>query len=226
MKAVIAIVRSSNIIYHLCADFEYVRALKSCGAEVNFVKSTEEALKCDGILFTGGSDITPSFYAEEKDNKCGKTNPKRDKLEKEIFDEFYKTGKPIMGICRGMQFINVCLGGKIYQDITDMQKEKHMDAKKLFKNHHHVKIERDSFLYKLSGKEDILVNSTHHQAVKTLGENLKTAATSYDGFIESYESISHPFCIGVQWHPEHIFKNDALQRKMIAEFVNKAKSKR
>lgn len=223
LKPVIAIVKSSYILYHLCADFEYIRALKNCGAEVKFVKNTSEALKCDGILFTGGSDITPCFYGEEKDEKCGKTNLRRDTLEREIFNEFYKTGKPIFGICRGMQFINVCLKGSVYQDITDMQKEKHKDNKKLFNNYHKVKIKKDSFLSRFTDKKEITVNSTHHQAVKTLGENLKAAATSHDGFIESYESTTHPFCMGVQWHPEHIFRKDTLQRKVIEEFVNKCK---
>ena len=223
MKPVIAIIKSSNILYHLCAEIEYIRALKNCGAKVKFVKNADESLECDGILFTGGSDITPSFYDEEKEDKCGKTNLKRDTLEREIFNVFYKTNKPIMGICRGMQFINVCLGGKIYQDITDIQKEKHKDNKKLFNNYHEVNIENDSFLFEFFGKERITVNSTHHQAVKTSGENLKTAAVSCDGFIEAYKSTSHPFCIGVQWHPEHIFKKDALQRKLIEKFVDKCR---
>ena len=219
MKPVIGIIKSSNIIYHLCAEIEYIRALKECGADVKFVKSTDEALTCDGILFTGGNDITPSFYGEEKDEKCGKTNPKRDKLEKEIFDVFYKTGKPIFGICRGMQFINVCLGGSVYQDITDKQTENHKDSVKMFNNYHKVKIENGSLLSDIFKRENITVNSTHHQAVKSLGENLKTAAISHDGFIESYESTSHPFCVGVQWHPEHVFKKDDLQRKLIEVFV-------
>ena len=223
MKPVIAIVKSSNILYHLFADFEYVKALKECGAEEKFVKSTNEALMCDGILFTGGSDVSPSLYGEEKDIKCGKTNPKRDKIEKEIFLNFYKTDKPIFAICRGMQFVNVCLGGKTYQDITDIQKYKHKDNIKLFNNYHEVNVEKDCFLFKLWGKEKVTVNSTHHQAVKTLGENLKANAISTDGFIESYKSTVHPFCMGVQWHPEHIFRKDMLQRKLIEEFVNKCK---
>lgn len=225
MKPVIAIIKSSNIIYHLCADFEYIRALKNCGADVKFVKNADEAIRCDGILFTGGCDITPSFYGEEKTEKCGKNNPKRDEIEKEIFDVFYKTGKPIFGICRGMQFINVCLGGSVYQDITDIQKEKHKDSVKLFNNYHKVKIEKDSFLSRFTEKNEITVNSTHHQAVKTLGKNLKAAAISTDGFVESYESITHPFCAGVQWHPEHIFRKDELQRMIIENFVNKSKNK-
>lgn len=225
MKPVIAIIKSSNLIYHLCADFEYILALKRCGADVKFVKNADEATRCDGILFTGGSDITPSFYNEEKTDKCGKTNAKRDETEKKIFDEFYKTGKPIFGICRGMQFINVCLGGSVYQDITDIQKEKHKDSAKMFNNYHKVRIEKESLLSDIFGKEEITVNSTHHQAVKTLGEKLKTAAVSHDGFIESYESTSHPFCVGVQWHPEHIFRKDDLQRKLIEMFVNETKNK-
>jgi len=223
MKPVIAIVRSSNIIYHLCADFEYVRALRKCGADVKFVKNADEALNCDGILFTGGNDITPSFYGEERTDKCGKTNTKRDKTEKEIFHEFYKTNKPIFGICRGMQFVNVCLGGNIYQDITDIQKEKHKDSAKMFNSYHNVKIGKESLLSDIFGREEITVNSTHHQAVKTLGENLKTAAVSHDGFIESYESTSHLFCVGVQWHPEHIFRKDNLQKKLIEKFVKSCK---
>ncbi len=223
MKPVIGIIKSSGIIYHPVAEYEYIRALKACGAEVKFVKNTGEALVCDGILFTGGSDITPSFYGEEKDKKCGKTNLKRDTLEKEIFDVFYKTGKPIFGICRGMQFINVCLGGSVYQDISDIQKEKHKDSVKLFNNFHDVRIIKDSFLSGVFEKEQITVNSTHHQAVKTLGKNLKTAAESCDGFTESYESTEHPFCAGVQWHPEHIFMKDELQKRLIERFVSECK---
>lgn len=221
MKPIIGIIKSSSLIYHLCGEAEYILALKKCGAKVRLVKSSDEALKCDGILFTGGCDITPSFYGEEKTRKCGKTNLKRDSLEKEIFSSFYKTGKPIFGICRGMQFINVCLGGSVYQDISDVQKEKHKDSVKLFNNYHKVKIKSGSLLYGLFNKDEITVNSTHHQAVKSLGENLKAAAESCDGFIEAYESISHPFCVGVQWHPEHIFRKDEKQRKLIEKFVNK-----
>ncbi len=223
MKPIIGIIKSSNIIYHMCADFEYISALKKCGAEVKLVKNPEEALSCDGILFTGGSDVTPSFYGENKDEKCGKTNPKRDTLEKEIFDIFYKTGKSIFGICRGSQFINVCLGGNVYQDISSLQKTKHKDNIKLFNNFHNLKIEKDCFLYDVFNEERLVVNSTHHQAVKKLGESLKATAKSDDGFTESFQSTSHPFCVGVQWHPEHMYKKDKLQKKLIASFVDRCR---
>lgn len=221
MKPVIGIIRHSNIIYHLCGEIEYILALKNCGAKVKFIKKTDEALKCDGILYTGGNDITPSFYGEEKDKKCGKTNLRRDNIEKEIFSAFYETRKPIFGICRGMQFINVCLGGSVYQDIADKQTEKHKDNVKMFNNYHNVKIESNCLICKLFAKNEITVNSTHHQAVKALGKNLKATAISQDGFIESYESTSHPFCLGVQWHPEHVFRKDNLQRKLIEMFIEK-----
>lgn len=223
MKPTVGIIKSSSYIYHLCADFEYIRALKSCGADVRFVKSSEDALKCDGILFTGGSDVTPSFYGETASKKCGKTNYKRDKKEHEIFNAFYETGKPIFGICRGMQFVNVCLGGTVFQDITDIQKEEHKNSAKLFKNFHKVRIDKTSYLYEIFAAEEITVNSTHHQAVKSLGKNVKASAESLDGFTEAIESTSHPFCKGVQWHPEHIIKN-ARQRELIKVFVEKCKA--
>ncbi len=221
MKPVIGIIKSSDIIYHLCGEIEYILALRNCGAEVKFVKNVAEALPCDGILFTGGSDITPSFYGEEISEKCGKTNLKRDKIEKGIFHAFYKTDKPIFGICRGMQFINVCLGGSVYQDITDKQTEIHKDNHKLFNNYHGLKISKSSLLYDVFKKDEITVNSTHHQAVKTLGKNIKAVAESHDGFVEAYESIEHPFCVGVQWHPEHVFRKDEMQKKLIETFVEK-----
>ncbi len=222
MKPTVGIIKSSSYVYHLCADFEYIGALKKCGANVRLVKSTKEALQCDGILFTGGADITPSLYGETADKKCGKTNYKRDKKEYDIFNAFYKTGKPIFGICRGMQFINVCLGGTVFQDITDIQKETHKNPVKLFNNYHKVNIGKDSFLYEIFESETIKVNSTHHQAVKALGTNVKAAAESFDGFTEAIESTSHPFCKGVQWHPEHIIKN-ARQKALIELFVEKCK---
>ena len=120
-----------------------------------------------------------------------------------------------------MQFINVCLGGSVYQDITDKQTECHKDNLKFFNNFHDVKISKNGLLYDVFENKEITVNSTHHQAVKTLGKNLKTAAESCDGFIEAYESVVHPFCVGVQWHPEHVFRKDEMQKKLIELFLNK-----
>ena len=134
-----------------------------------------------------------------------------------------KTGKPVLCICRGFQLLNVANGGTLHQDIADIKKCSHSDFLKRAKPIHKVSINENTKLYEIFGKAETGVNSLHHQAVEKAGENLIVSAVSEDGFVEALELKDHNFCIGVQWHPEHMSKKDALQQNLFNQFVSACK---
>lgn len=159
----------------------------------------------DGIVFTGGEDVSPLLYGENPLNKIKMTADDRDEYEFTLFKGAYERKIPVLGICRGAQLINVALKGTLYQDINEQVKNSLGHSP--FDNYadqlyHSVKILDGSKLYEIFKKDNIYVNSFHHQAVKDLGENLKISAISTDGIIEAYESTNDSFIMGIQWHPE------------------------
>lgn len=229
MSITIAIPQMGNDFFRKYMKSKYVQSLERAGAEVKWIelddteKAVEEALSCDGLLLPGGADIEPSLYGREREEKCGKPNELRDKNEFEIFNAFVKTGKPILGICRGFQLINVACGGTLHQDIAGIKKCSHSDFLKRAKIVHKVTVTENTLLYRTFGKTEIGVNSLHHQAVEGVGENLTVSAVSEDGFVEGLELNNHPFCVAIQWHPEHMSKNDLLQQNLFNEFVKACK---
>lgn len=164
-----------------------------------------------GIIFIGGEDIHPSYYNEKIEEENLEINKKRDQWEFNLMYFAFKKGIPILGICRGCQLINVFLGGSLYQDLKRYKREG-----KISQIHwrvggkdssHKISIEKDTYLYKILRKEEIIVNSSHHQAIKKLGKNLKVSARFIDNGFEIIEGIEHedyPYLIGVQWHPERL----------------------
>lgn len=156
----------------------------------------------DGVLFTGGrQDIVPSLYGEENRKALG-CEPELDDMELKLFDAFYKKGKPMLGICRGEQLINVALGGTMVQDIPDEVPERsaHL-AEEVGNIHlHTVNTMPGSVIHKLFGDE-LKTNSHHHQAVKVCGKGLLATGITDDGVIEAIEHESLPI-LGAQWHPE------------------------
>ena len=225
MSITIAIPQMGTDLFRKYMKSKYVKSIERAGATVKWIeldntnRAVAEALSCDGLLLPGGADIEPALYGRVRDEKCGKPNELRDKNEFEIFNAFVKTGKPILGICRGFQLINVACGGTLHQDIADIKKCSHSDFLKRATVVHAVTVNENTMLYKIFEKNEIGVNSLHHQAVESVGENLIASAVSEDGFIEGLELNNHPFCVAVQWHPEHMSKNDALQQKLFNEFV-------
>lgn len=157
----------------------------------------------DGLILSGGPDINPIYYGEDFKEKIGVISPERDDNEIKILKEFLKTEKPILGICRGHQLLNVYFGGTLYQDLSyfEMEPLKHRQDLYPELEIHNVAIEKNSILENLYG-ESIRTNSFHHQAINKLGEGFKVIAKSSDGIVEAIEKIDHKFCLGIQWHPE------------------------
>lgn len=230
MKPVIAIPQMGNDLFRKYMKSRYVKSLERAGAEVKWIelddmqKAITETLSCDGLLLPGGADINPQMYNEQPTEKCGKPNEIRDAAEPVILREFLKTNKPIFAICRGIQLLNVYKGGTLLQNIKDKQQYKHMDFLSRAGSIHPVSIDKSSLLYKILKNENINVNSMHHQAINRVGKDFIVAAKSADGYIEAIELLNHPFCVGVQWHPEHMSKKSAEQRKIFTAFVSACKN--
>ena len=225
MKIVIGMPQPGKDLFRQYMKSKYVQSIRRAGGEVRWIelddldRAVKEMLECDGMLLPGGGDVEPSYYGQERTEKCGEPNELRDKGELRLLEAFLPTNKPIFGICRGVQVMNVYFGGTLYQDITTTQVQKHRDFKSRRKGCHKVRMMPRSKLGKLMGSEWALVNSMHHQAVDTLGPGLNVAAVSEDGFIEAVELLLHPFCIGVQWHPEHLSKYNKTQQDLFDAFV-------
>ena len=206
----------------------YIRAVEASGGNVIMLPYTDngESIErfvnlCDGFIFSGGADIEPHRYGEEKSEMCGETTPYRDEIEFAVFERAIKTNKPIMGICRGSQLINVALGGTLYQDIpseieTDLtHKQEHPHSEPA----HEASVVSGGLLHKVIGKSRIHINSLHHQAVKKLGEGLVPMAVADDGVIEATYLPGERLIWGFQWHPEKTFDNNEDSRLIFKKFV-------
>ena len=158
---------------------------------------------CDGFLFSGGIDITPSFFGEDAHAGIGECHYGLDLVQLSLMKEVIRARKPLLGICRGHQVLNVACGGSLYQDLAEIPGVylKHRQETPQGDVCHKISFEPDSCLAKLLGTE-IMTNSYHHQSVKKPGENVRITAYSADGVVEAVELTDYPFGIGVQWHPE------------------------
>ena len=175
------------------------------------VKNYVDAL--DGLVLQGGADIAPETYGESALNPEWSGDRIRDRYEIELFDEFVRQGKPVFGICRGCQLINVALGGTLFQDINTQVPETllHRCDQRYELNFHAMRVLEGSWLAGIYPRAGIArVNTIHHQAVKALGRDLVVEAVSEpDGIVESVRWNGPSFVLGVQWHPEFMDPNDA-----------------
>jgi putative glutamine amidotransferase len=206
----------------------YIRAVRESGGIPVVLPNTDGSVDqvdkylsiLDGLLLPGGADIPPSEYGDETVHETVKLlEPDRFQFEKALSRAWIeKTDKPLLGICLGSQWINVSSGGTLVQDIPSEFGVVHRDT------NHSIAIEPDSRLGQIYGQTTLEVNSFHHQAVRDIGKNLRVVAKSPDGIVEATES-SDPdrFLIGVQWHPEKMMPEDALQSKLIRAFIEAAK---
>lgn len=188
----------------------------------------EQLTILDGLIISGGADINPLLYGE--DFKIGITpiSPERDIYEMLILEEFIKTQKPILGICRGHQLLNVFFKGTLHQDIERYFKSTIKHNQDLYPDipAHKVKIiDEDNFLYNLFG-EELYTNSFHHQIINRIGNELSVIAKSEDGAIEAIQLKTHYFLYGIQWHPEMMSsRGNKKMLKIFEEFINKSKNR-
>jgi putative glutamine amidotransferase len=180
------------------------------------------AARLDGILFTGGGDIHPERYHAPGHPKVNFVDEDRDRVEMHLVQQAVQHGMPFLGICRGLQVINVALGGTLYEDIQDQHPSamKHNYTNQEGRDFlaHRVELDPHSRLSAILGLTETPVNSLHHQAVRRLANGLRPAAFAPDGILEGFELPTHPFGLAVQWHPEWLQGHLAM-RSLFQAFV-------
>jgi len=176
----------------------------------------------DGFLLTGGQDISPLLYGEQIHEKCDEICEYRDTMEDLLIRAAIVADKPLFGICRGIQFLNVVLGGTLYQDIpTEFKSELEHSQKPPYDVPVH-EVEITGYLRGLLGTDNIKVNSYHHQGLKKLSPKLELCATASDGLIEAAYMPDKKFVLAVQWHPEFALQW-ASSQKLFAAFIQACK---
>lgn len=182
------------------------------------------AARFDGFIFAGGDDIHPRFYRESLGGALAPYE-ERDVFEISLFKQVLETGKPILGICRGAQVINVALGGTLYQHLADVKPEwgGHERRDVTVGCVHDVEVLRPDFFSGVSAGERLNVNSMHHQAVKTLAPSLWPGAMSADGLVEAFTLPEHKYLRCVQWHPECLSGTDPVQAGLFEAVANFSK---
>lgn len=177
----------------------------------------------DGILFTGGPDVHPFLFGEETHAHCGEVSAKRDSLELALLRLAMEKKMPILGICRGIQLINIGLGGTIYQDIPIQFHQNFPVAHKQPFSYsipsHTVSVVSETKLAEICQSPKIRVNSMHHQAVKDPAPGCIVSGIGPEGLTEALEMPDYPFLVGVQWHPEHLWKEDPAASNLFIQFI-------
>ncbi|MDE1549505.1 gamma-glutamyl-gamma-aminobutyrate hydrolase family protein [Jeotgalibaca caeni] len=178
----------------------------------------------DGLLLTGGYDVDPNLYGEDPHPQLQAIYPQRDTFELALIEAALERKIPILGICRGMQLLNVHFGGTLYQDLPTQYGEhmmQHVQKAPFNFPVHAVSVEADSYLHTLTG-DRAMVNTFHHQGIKDLGKGLRVVATSSDGMVEAVEATdSEQDILALQWHPEIMLNNDSVSRAIFTDFVKK-----
>jgi putative glutamine amidotransferase len=212
----------------------YLNALEAVGAvplliPVTCLESTLDGLyqHLDGLLLVGGVDLDPGLYGEEPHSKLGKVDAQRDWVELTLTRWALDDGLPLLGICRGVQTLNVACGGTLWQDIDAQVPE--ASPHTFYPGHpynllvHDVKLEAGSRLAEALGSQDVQVNSLHHQAVKEVGIGLQITGRAPDGLIEALEGNGKAWVAAVQWHPEWLLEDDPRMKRLFDSFVGSCK---
>jgi len=169
----------------------------------------------DGVIIGGGDDISPDLYGGQL-VASARLDPDRDAMERAIVAACFEAGKPVLGICRGSQMLNVALGGTLHQDAYEVYRDSRRHRTILPRKD--VQVEPGTRLAAIAGEAPMRVNALHSQAVDTLGRDLRVAARDPGGMVQAVERLREPFALGVQWHPEHLFYA-RRQRRLFAALV-------
>ena len=215
----------------------YYRAIVAAGAgpeEVTMLTARDagrvRAQDFDGILFAGGEDVDPTLYGETKKYDNVNVNRARDEFEQGLLHNALDRRLPILGICRGVQLINVDFGGTLYQDlgediVPEFEHQQVAAGRERSDLTHTVTVTEPESLLHQAVQGSCQVNSLHHQAIKRLGRGLKVSAHSEDGLVEAVEAATdYPFLLAVQWHPEELMES-AEQLGIFREFVEKCRER-
>ena len=215
-------------------DLDYVKGVSEAGGEPVVIPpslSLESAValleRLDGILLSGGPDLDPVYYGEDTTSELGTIIPEWDALEMALVELALARGIPIFGICRGMQILNVALGGTLYQDVPSKLGADVIDHWQTTPKHqfaHEVEVLDDSCLAEITVRQRFEVNSYHHQGIKSPADPLTVVARSADGLIEAVESrdFSDRWLVGVQWHPEGLRDSGSGHRNLFEAHVRAA----
>ena len=213
----------------------YVHALTSAGAIPWLVpllsedRTTLRAVydELDGIFLPGGADIDPQSYDAERHPSCDRSDPPRDLVELALVRWAIEDRKPVLGVCRGLQIVNLAVGGTIHQDLEKLRpgsmKHDYFPFRDGFPREHlahTVRVTPRTRLHRIVETDELRVNSMHHQGIERLGAGVMASAVAPDGVIEGIESTDEHFLLAVQWHPEVLIDSDRSMRRLFEEFIS------
>lgn len=214
----------------------YYRAVASLGGAPIMIPllDDDEALRAiyetlDGLFLAGGVDVDPAVYGEERQPVCGNIDPPRDRVELLLTRWAIEDAKPVLGVCRGMQIINVARGGMLVQDIAaqlpDALKHDYFPTQGFARDFraHDVQIEPGTRLHAIFGATELQVNSMHHQVVRELGAGLIPSAWASDGLVEGIEGTDDTYLVGTQWHPEMLTESCPATPALFISFLYAAR---
>jgi putative glutamine amidotransferase len=180
----------------------------------------------DGLLLTGsGPDLPPRLYGERQRYKFSLVSERRADFELDLVSQARSRDLPLLGICGGMQTVNVACGGSLFQDIPSQVQNSldHRQKKKAIHVSHPVSVTPKSLLRKIVDRATLMVNSSHHQSIKQVAPSLVASAVAPDGIVEAIESPAHRFLLAIQWHPEFLFERHAPHRRLFEALLRAAR---
>jgi len=212
--------------FQYAVSSEYVAAVEEAGGIAVTLPAQPKAVPeliagLDALILTGGKDIDPVHYGQPLHPATHGIDPDRDRFELDLTRMAVERGLPLLGICRGIQVLNVALGGTLIQDIPAqvLAALVHQSPDDAPIATHHVRLQPNSRLAALIQCTDLLTNSGHHQAIQSLSPALRAVGWSQDDVVEAVESTNQAFVIGVQWHPELLFRDAAPHRRLFVGLV-------